>query len=122
VLAIDDDPLAIALIEAILEPAGFVVARALGGEQGLRAAKTQRPALIILDLLMPGVDGFEVLDRLQADRTTREIPVVVLTSKTIGAGDRERLIEQVTHLACRASFDRSRFVELVRRNCQRQTA
>jgi signal transduction histidine kinase/DNA-binding response OmpR family regulator len=121
VLAIDDDPLAIALIETILEPAGFRVVGALGAEEGMRAAKVERPALIILDLLMPGVDGFDVLERLGADPMLRGIPVVVLTSKTIDARDRERLSEQVAHLARKASFDRSEFVELVRRYCERET-
>jgi signal transduction histidine kinase/DNA-binding response OmpR family regulator len=122
VLAIDDDPLAIALIETILEPAGFSVVAALGGEEGLRAARAERPALIILDLLMPEVDGFDVLEGLGADPTTRGIPVVILTSKTIDARDRERLSEQVAHLARKASFDRSEFVALVRRYCERQIA
>lgn len=121
VLVIDDDPLAIALIETILEPAGFRVVGALGGEEGMRAAKVERPALIILDLLMPGVDGFDVLERLGADPMLRGIPVVVLTSKTIDARDRERLSEQVAHLARKAAFDRAEFVELVRRYCERET-
>ncbi len=67
VLAIDDDPLAITLVESLLEPEGFVVVRALGGEDGVRAAEAEQPTLILLDLLMPGMDGFEVLERLQSD-------------------------------------------------------
>ncbi len=122
VLAIDDDPLAISLIESILEPEGFTVLRALGGEQGVRTAQAELPALIILDLLMPGTDGFQVLERLKADARTSAIPVVVLTSKTVDAADRKRLSAQVAHLARKSSFNRSEFIDLVRRYCERQTA
>jgi CheY-like chemotaxis protein len=122
VLAIDDDPLAVTLVQSLLEPEGFVVVGALGGEQGLRIARAELPNLILLDLLMPEMDGFEVLERLRVDPTTRAIPVVVLTSKTIDAKDRERLSAQVTHLARKSSFDKSEFLELVRRYCQRQRA
>src|SRR5207253_1189915 len=58
VLAIDDDPLALQLIEAVLGPEGFVVLKAIGGREGIAIAQRERPALVILDLLMPEVDGF----------------------------------------------------------------
>jgi CheY-like chemotaxis protein len=122
VLAIDDDPLAVELIETVLRAEGFTVVGALGGEEGVAAAKAQRPGLIILDLLMPGVDGFEVVDRLRADPATCDIPVVILTSKTIEHSDRERLAAHVAHLAAKASFSRAEFVELVRRFCDRELA
>jgi signal transduction histidine kinase/DNA-binding response OmpR family regulator len=122
VLAIDDDPLAVELIETVLRAEGFTVVGALGGEEGVAAAKAQRPGLIILDLLMPGVDGFEVVDRLRADPATADIPVVILTSKTIEPSDRERLAAHVAHLAAKASFSRAEFVELVRRFCDRELA
>ena len=122
VLVIDDDPLAVSLMESILEPEGITVAGALEGESGLRAARDNRPDLIILDLLMPEMDGFQVLEQLQADAATKDVPVVVLTSKTIEPAERERLSKQVAHLARKASFNRSEFVELVRRHSARQTA
>ncbi|HEY3240833.1 MAG TPA: response regulator, partial [Acidimicrobiia bacterium] len=122
VLAIDDDPLAVELIETVLRAEGFTVVGALGGEDGVAAAKAQRPGLIILDLLMPGVDGFEVVDRLRADPATADIPVVILTSKTIEPSDRERLAAHVAHMAAKASFSRAEFVELVRRFCDRELA
>ncbi len=122
VLAIDDDPLAVELIETVLRAEGFTVVGVLGGEDGVAAAKAQRPGLIILDLLMPGVDGFEVVDRLRADPATADIPVVILTSKTIEPSDRERLAAHVAHLAAKASFSRAEFVQLVRRFCDRELA
>ena len=122
VLVIDDDPLAVTLIEGLLQPEGFLVVRALNGEEGVRTAHDEEPTLILLDLLMPGMDGFEVLERLQADPKTRAIPVVILTSTTVDAKDRERLRSKVAHLARKSSFNKSEFVELVRRYCERSSA
>jgi signal transduction histidine kinase/CheY-like chemotaxis protein len=117
VLTIDDDPVTIKLIETVLGEKGFTVVGALSGGEGVQAARTQRPDLIILDLLMPGTDGFEVVERLQADPTTAEIPIVILTAKDIAPAERERLAAHVAHLAAKASFSPAEFVELVRRFC-----
>jgi signal transduction histidine kinase/CheY-like chemotaxis protein len=118
VLAIDDEPLALELIEAILLPQGFTVLRATGGEEGMMKAESERPALIILDLLMPEMDGFTVAERLRANPATAEIPIVVLTSKSITQEEKERLNSHISHLARKAEFGRVEFVELVRRLCQ----
>jgi CheY-like chemotaxis protein len=117
VLTIDDDPVAIKLIETVLGEQGFTVVAALSGAEGVQAAQTERPNLIILDLLMPGTDGFEVVERLRADPSTAEIPIVILTAKTIAPDERERLAAHVAHLAAKASFSPAEFVELVRRFC-----
>jgi signal transduction histidine kinase/DNA-binding response OmpR family regulator len=118
VLTIDDDPVAIKLIETVLGEEGFTVVGALSGAEGVKAARTERPSLIILDLLMPGADGFEVVERLRADPSTAEIPIVILTAKTITREERERLAAHVAHLAAKASFSPAEFVELVRRFCR----
>jgi signal transduction histidine kinase/CheY-like chemotaxis protein len=117
VLTIDDDPAAIKLIETVLGAEGYTVVGALSGTEGVRAARTERPDLIILDLLMPGADGFEVMERLRADPSTAEIPIVVLTAKTVAPEERERLAAHVAHLAAKGSFSPAEFVELVRRCC-----
>src|SRR5262249_8002660 len=118
VLAIDDDPMAIELVEALLAPEGYTVLKATGGEAGVALARQQRPALIILDLLMPDVDGFTVVSRLRADPATAAIPILILTSKSMTAAEKRRLRGQISHLAQRAEFDRATFVELVRGFCQ----
>ena len=116
-LTIDDDPVAIKLIETVLGEKGFTVVGALSGGEGVHAARTQRPDVIILDLLMPETDGFEVVERLHAEPTTAEIPIVILTAKDIAPDERERLAAHVAHLAAKASFSPAEFVELVRRFC-----
>ena len=83
VLVIDDDEIARYLVRNHLAGAPFVVTETGDPVQGLREARAERPDVIVLDLAMPEMSGFEVLDRLKEDPATMEIPVVVLTSKTL---------------------------------------
>jgi len=117
VLAVDDDPMALDLIETVLGAEGFGVVRAASGEEALRLVHQDPPALVILDLLMPGMDGFAVVEALRADADTASIPIIILTAKTLEATDIERLNSRVAHLAEKGSFSRAEFVELVRRSC-----
>jgi CheY-like chemotaxis protein len=79
VLVIDDDPSALDLIGRTLQGAGVRVVTASDGEEGLNLARTLHPAAITLDVLMPGMDGWEVLRELKADPETRDIPVIMVT-------------------------------------------
>jgi signal transduction histidine kinase/DNA-binding response OmpR family regulator len=79
VLAIDDDPQARDIIERLLHKAGFEVATAASGQEGLRLAHALRPAVITLDVMMPDMDGWSVLRALKADPELRDVPVVLLT-------------------------------------------
>jgi signal transduction histidine kinase/CheY-like chemotaxis protein len=121
VLAIDDDPMALELIEAVLGPAGYLVLKATDGRQGIAAAQREHPGLVIVDLLMPEMDGFEVVGRLRADPTTAAIPIVILTSRSMDQAERDRLNGQIDHLARKGEFNRTEFVELVRNLCPLRT-
>ncbi|HEY9722466.1 MAG TPA: HAMP domain-containing sensor histidine kinase [Oscillatoriaceae cyanobacterium] len=79
-LAIDDQPDNLALLEAFLESQGLAVRTALDGPTGLRMATESVPDLVLLDLAMPGMDGFEVLERLRAEPRTARVPVIILTA------------------------------------------
>jgi len=114
VLVIDDDQLAIELMEAVLQPEGYTILKATDGENGILLAQQELPSLIILDLLMPGVDGFAVVDRLRANPATAAIPIIILTSKTMSREEKERLNGQISYLAHKAEFNRAAFVESVR--------
>lgn len=80
VLVIDDDAQARSLVAAFLEPAGYEVRSAQGGVPGLLAADADPPDVILLDLQMPGMDGYEVCRVLRHGEKTRRIPVVMVTS------------------------------------------
>ena len=114
VLVIDDDPLAIELVEAVLQPAGYMILKAVHGEAGIALAQQEVPSLIILDLLMPGIDGFAVVDRLRAEPATASIPIIILTAKTMSREEKERLNGQISLLAQKAEFNRAAFVASVR--------
>ena len=117
VLAVDDDPMAVELLRASLEPAGFAVLTAGGGSEGLEMARLAQPDLIILDLMMPDVDGFTMVEALRADERTATIPVIVLTSKTMTADEKALLNGRISHLARKGDFNRTDFLALVRGLC-----
>ena len=81
VLAVDDERHIVRLIQVNLERAGYQVATAFDGAEALKKVESDKPDLIVLDVMMPKMDGFEVLKRLQANPESREIPIVMLTAK-----------------------------------------
>ena len=81
ILCIEDEPEMIDLIRLILGRRGFEVTGADGGKAGLQAVRDQLPDLVLLDLMMPDMDGWEVYQQMKADESTRNIPVIVVTAK-----------------------------------------
>ena len=81
ILCIEDEPEMIDLIRLILGRRGFEVSGADGGKAGLQAVRDQLPDLVLLDLMMPDMDGWEVYQQMKADESTRHIPVIVVTAK-----------------------------------------
>jgi CheY-like chemotaxis protein/anti-sigma regulatory factor (Ser/Thr protein kinase) len=95
VLAVDDDPAALDLIDAALGPEGYDVVRADGGRAAVSLALSQPFDIVVCDLLMPDVDGFEVVAALKADSRTRELPILILTAHTLSQGEKARLGDQI---------------------------
>ena len=81
VVCIEDEPEMIDLVRLILGRKGFYVIGANGGIEGLETVRREKPDLILLDLMMPDMDGWEVYQQIKADSTLREIPVIVVTAK-----------------------------------------
>ncbi len=82
ILIVDDDKTILHILENRLSQAGYEVILAENGEEALRAVSKQVPKLVLLDIIMPVMDGFEVLEKLQAERKTRKLPVIMLTSRS----------------------------------------
>jgi CheY-like chemotaxis protein len=82
VLAVDDEPAIRRLIQVHLERAGYEVLLARDAHEALAQVRARRPDLILLDVIMPGPDGFQVLEALKADPATGEIPVIMLTARS----------------------------------------
>lgn len=80
ILLVEDDRFLRRAAEATLKQAGFVVTTAADGEEALRQASASRPDVVLLDLIMPKLQGFEVLRRLKQDEATARIPVIVLSN------------------------------------------
>jgi len=91
ILVVDDEPANLELLEAVLQPAGFSVLRASGGQEGIEMARAHKPHLVLLDLIMPGVSGFDVVEALRSDESTRSIPIMVLTAKQLNDEDKKQL-------------------------------
>ena len=113
ILLIDDDPSAMELLSVTLESEGFHVLKAHGGEEGVAIANTAQPDLIILDLLMPEMNGFEVLDYLKGSPLTEQLPVILFTVKQLTAAEKQRLHGRIAWLAQKESFNRNEFLGMV---------
>ncbi len=82
VLVADDDPAILRLIEVTFALEGLEVVGVARGEEALRAARNETFDLIVLDVMMPGIDGWEVCERLKADEATADVPIVFLSART----------------------------------------
>lgn len=91
ILVVEDNAFNLELVRDVLITAGMRVIEARSGQEALEAAREFSPALILLDIRLPVMDGFAVLERLRADPTTASIPVVALTAQAM-VGDREQAI------------------------------
>jgi two-component system, OmpR family, response regulator VicR len=81
VVCIEDEPEMIDLVKLILSRKGFQVVGAMGGREGLEAILREKPDLVLLDLMMPDMDGWEVYQKMKAEPSTKAIPVIVVTAK-----------------------------------------
>lgn len=81
IVYIEDDPEMIDLVSLIVNKHGFQVIGAHGGRQGLDLVKSEKPALILLDLMMPDMDGWDVYQQLKSEEDTKDIPVIIITAR-----------------------------------------
>ena len=113
-LVAEDDEVTRRALRGTLEKEGWDVAEAEDGRAALAAVAARRPDLILLDLLMPGMDGFEFLEELRKEEANRSIPTVVITSKTITAEDRMRLNGSVERILLKKASSREELLRQVR--------
>jgi threonine synthase len=114
IVVIDDERRDARLIRRLLEATGrYHVYEAYEGESGWQSIQRHKPALIVLDLMLPDVKGEELLERLKNNEETRDIPVVVLTAKNIRADEREQLLGKIISLFEKANLDRQALVDYV---------
>lgn len=105
VAIVEDDPDARRLLRRVLQARGeYQIFEAAGGRDGIELVRQHRPDLVLLDLMMPEVDGFEVLEAIRADEKLHETRIIVITAKTLSANERRRLSGQIELLLRKGSF------------------
>ena len=106
VIIVDDDETARYVLKRLLAETPYTVIEAVSGSEGLRRAREDQPQVILLDLRMPEMSGFEALERLKSDPTTRDIPVIVITSKLVEPEERQLLDGKVVTILSKAAASR----------------
>jgi threonine synthase len=102
---VEDDPDARRLLRRVLQARGeYQIYEAEGGREGIELVKQHRPDLVLLDLMMPEVDGFGVLEAIRADESLRDTRIIVITAKTLTTSERRRLSGQIEMLLQKGSF------------------
>ncbi|HSI56346.1 MAG TPA: response regulator, partial [Ideonella sp.] len=115
VLVLDDDPAAVEAVAINLEGPNCEVLRAYDGRSAIETALRTQPDLIILDLMMPGMSGFEVVDEVRAQPRMASVPILVMTANAVTRQDRERLNGQVLSIMDKATLVREGFMSEVGR-------
>jgi signal transduction histidine kinase len=106
VLVIDDDEVSRYLVRRLLAETPYRLVEARDGREGVTLARSELPSLILLDFVMPGMSAFEVLDELKRYPETRDIPVIVHTSKSLGKEERERLARETADVLHKQNLSR----------------
>jgi CheY-like chemotaxis protein len=119
VLIIEDEKLIIVSTQMVLEAAGFRVESATNGEDGIAKARSMAPDLILLDIMMPGIDGWETLTRLKRDPATANIPVVIFTAREHARGH-QKSSEMGAADYFRKPFEPDELIELVEKHVIQQ--
>ena len=121
VLVVDDEPDVRALLEQELVAAGYRVRTASGGAQALDLLRSERPSAVLLDLMMPPPDGFEVLYRIREDPALQDLPVIIVTAKELSASD-EKVLRRSSQRVIRKGSDSAQLVEEVLRTLEQSEA
>jgi CheY-like chemotaxis protein len=122
VLLVEDDSFQRERMHAWLESQRWVVQEAANGREALDRLQQSKPDLILLDLMMPEMDGFQVVATLQKEAGWRDIPVIVITALDLDAKDHDRLNSGVQSVLVKETFQPADLVERIRRLAQTRTA
>jgi CheY-like chemotaxis protein len=115
VLVVDDDAAAVEMVALRLAKAGSAILRAYGGEEAIRIARSELPDVIVLDLMMPYVSGFDVVEALRETPETARIPILIVTAQEISNIDRNRLNGYVSAIMDKGQFSPDMLTAEVRR-------
>lgn len=111
ILIVDDEPKVLELLNDVLIHEKFTVVKASGGQEAIEVAKREVPDVIILDLMMPKVSGFDVVDELKHYDKTKNIPIIIFSAKSITKEDKDRLGESIKNIIAKAGFSKKDLLE-----------
>src|SRR5262249_39660608 len=114
ILIIEDDLASRTMLARTLRKVGMEVREVENGAEGLESLKSNKPSLILLDLIMPVMNGFEFLDRLRHDKTIADIPVIVITSKDLTEKEHAFLNGSVTSIIKKSAYSRNELINIIR--------
>jgi two-component system cell cycle response regulator DivK len=118
VLIVEDNEKNMKLVRDVLQATGYGTLEATTGEEAVELALSQAPALVLMDVQLPGIDGVEALERLRQNERTASIPVLALTAQAMSA-DRERFLEAGFDGYLAKPVDVGELIEAVREHCDR---
>lgn len=118
ILIIEDEPTLQKALTISLEQEGYQIKSALDGEIGLRLAKEVKPNLVLLDLILPKMDGFEVLEEMKKDETTKDLPVIILTNLESSQDIEKALVLGAKTYLVKANYDLKDVIQKVKENIQ----
>jgi two-component system cell cycle response regulator DivK len=118
VLIVEDNEKNMKLVRDVLQASGYSTFEATTGEQAVELALVHEPALVLMDVQLPGIDGVETLEKLRQDERTSSIPVLALTAQAM-SGDRERFLEAGFDGYLAKPVDVGALIEAVREHCDR---
>ena len=118
VLIVEDNEKNMKLVRDVLQATGYRTLEATTGEEAVELALSQAPALVLMDVQLPGIDGVEALERLRQNERTASIPVLALTAQAM-SGDRERFLEAGFDGYLAKPVDVGELIETVREHCDR---
>ena len=120
VLVVDDDPNVADMLRQFLAESDFSLESAQDGLAGLKSIETNRPDILLLDLIMPNLDGFGVIDRLRSNPQTRDLPIIVISAKDLNGEEVSRLKETVAVVMKKQGFEGEKLVEEINRVLRRE--
>ncbi|MDA8383973.1 MAG: response regulator [Betaproteobacteria bacterium] len=115
VLVVDDDEKTVRLLANYLQADGMEVLEAYGGAEAIETARREHPNLLVLDLMMPEVSGFDVVEALKDDPSLERMPILIVTAKETTVAERTALNGYVQNILEKSKFDRRHFLNEVRR-------
>jgi len=119
IVIIDDNPLDLRLAKRIIHSGGaYNLIEAVNGREGLKAIYNYHPDMIVLDLLLPDMDGFTILDTLQRDPNLRDIPIIIYSAHDLTPEERQRAETQIRAIVTKSNMNRQRFLQAIREGLQ----